>query len=89
MEPSVLTGAVVIAAVIKLVIDRVRGQWPTLDGTLVNLSALVLGYLATFIPDVVDGAVTGWVSRVGVALGLTGLSSWFADLARNDYSPGQ
>jgi hypothetical protein len=72
-----LSAILIVSTIIKVLIDRIRKHWPSLDGDLVNVVALILGFAATFVPDV--GTFDGWVMRVQTAVAMTGLSALFTD----------
>lgn len=68
----------VLAGIVKVVVDRVRGRFPTLDGDLVSLVACVIGCGIAFgtgleAADSLLGAdLVWWVDRLatGIAIGL-------------------
>lgn len=85
---DMLTGIAIVSAVVKLIVDRVRKQWPGLDATLVNIVALGIGVAATWVPDVITLETGSWVERVTAGALIAGVSSLFADVASSTYGKG-
>lgn len=80
---EVLTGITIVSAIVKTIVDRVRSHWPRLDGDLVNLLALALGFGATYVPDVSVILSPSWVERVAVGAAIAGVSSFFSDATKS------
>jgi hypothetical protein len=79
---EMLTGIVIVSTGVKLVIDKLRKWLPRLDGDLVNLGALGLGYAATYLPDVVTLDSGSWTERMSAAIFITGTSALFAQATK-------
>lgn len=80
IEASPVTAIALLTAAVKLAVDKIRKYTP-LDGDLVNLTALGLAYLATYVPEVLVDPPDSWVDRITVAIGVAGLSAVFAQFA--------
>lgn len=79
---ELLTGIIIVSTGVKLAIDKIRKWWPRLDGDVVNLAALGLGYAATYLPDVIELETGGWVERMSAAVFISGTSAIFAQATR-------
>lgn len=72
-----LTAILIVTASVKILIDWTRKLIPAIDGMVVNLVALGLGYGATYIEGV--GDFDSWVSRFGMAVAISGTTHLFAE----------